>query len=66
MAPTEGSSALTERGPAPYESGTYILRSLVQDVPLSADGEASDFWITCVELWGKFWAIFGAFEALLS
>ena len=51
MAPTEGSSEVTERETASYVRGTYTLRSLVEDVPLSADGEASDIWITCVELW---------------
>lgn len=54
MVPTEGSGDMTKRGSTSYENGTYVLRSLVEDVPLSADGEASDVWITCVELWGKF------------
>ncbi len=54
MAPKEGSGGLAKRGTAFYETGTYILRSLVEDVPLSADGEASEVWVTCVELWGTF------------
>ena len=45
---------MAKRGTAFYETGTYILRSLVKDVPLSADGEASGVSITCVELWGTF------------
>ncbi|KAF2843733.1 hypothetical protein M501DRAFT_914795, partial [Patellaria atrata CBS 101060] len=35
------------------QSGSYILRSLVEDVPLSADGQATDVRITCVELWNE-------------
>lgn len=29
----------------------YILRDLINDVPLSADGEDSDVYITCVDAW---------------
>jgi len=54
MAPTEGSGRLVKKGTAFHETGTHILRSLVEEVPLSADGEASDVSITCVELWGTF------------
>ncbi|KAL2356912.1 hypothetical protein BJ546DRAFT_1024250 [Cryomyces antarcticus] len=32
-------------------SCSYILRSLVDNVPLSADGQAADTYITCVEFW---------------
>lgn len=32
--------------------GSYVLRKLVEDVPLSADGEAQEAQITCVELCG--------------
>jgi hypothetical protein len=31
--------------------GAYILRDLINDVPLSADGEDSDVYITCVDTW---------------
>ncbi|KAI9876338.1 MAG: hypothetical protein M1830_006735 [Pleopsidium flavum] len=52
MAPVEASGGSRKRKrTAAYEDGTYILRSLVKDVPLSADGEASDIRITCVEHW---------------
>ena len=37
--------------PSRLETGPYILRSLIQDVALSADG-ADDVRITCVEVWG--------------
>ncbi|KAF1950054.1 hypothetical protein CC80DRAFT_598477 [Byssothecium circinans] len=33
------------------QHGAYILRKLVSDLPLSADGQASDVRITCVEVW---------------
>ena len=32
--------------------GAYVLRDLIRDVPLSADGEDKDVYITCVETWG--------------
>ncbi|KAI9888740.1 MAG: hypothetical protein M1814_006472 [Vezdaea aestivalis] len=36
----------------PGETGPYVLRSLLADVPLSTDGASSlDTQITCVELW---------------
>ena len=35
-------------------SRSYILRSLVEELPLSAEGQATDIHITCVELWGQY------------
>lgn len=35
-------------------NGAYVLRELIRDVPLSADGEDKDVYITCVEAWGAF------------
>lgn len=32
--------------------GAYLLRDLIRDVPLSADGEDKDIYITAVEAWG--------------
>lgn len=34
------------------ETGPYVLRTLLQDVPLSADGDGSDININCVEFLG--------------
>jgi vacuolar protein sorting-associated protein 3 len=34
------------------DTGSYILRNLIQDVALSADGQDENIRITCVELWG--------------
>lgn len=31
--------------------GAYVLRDLINDIPLSADGEDSDVYITCVDAW---------------
>lgn len=31
--------------------GAYVLRDLIKDVPLSADGEDSNVYITCVDAW---------------
>ncbi|KAF1364465.1 hypothetical protein EJ07DRAFT_99610 [Lizonia empirigonia] len=35
----------------PPQDGPFVLRKLVSDLPLSADGEHSDARITCVEVW---------------
>lgn len=31
--------------------GAYVLRDLINDIPLSADGEDSNVYITCVDTW---------------
>ena len=33
-------------------NGAYVLRDLMRDVPLSADGGDEHIYITCVEAWG--------------
>jgi hypothetical protein len=33
------------------ETGSYILRSLIKDVALSANDDGNDVKITCVEVW---------------
>lgn len=47
-------------GPAPTDStpvnrddGPYVLRSLLSEVPLSADGSQDDIKINCVDYLGK-------------
>ncbi|KAF2672599.1 hypothetical protein BT63DRAFT_409703 [Microthyrium microscopicum] len=35
----------------PLETGTYVLRSLIKNIDLTADGESETVRITCVELW---------------
>jgi hypothetical protein len=34
------------------ETGPYVLRALLEDLPLSADGDRDDIEITCVEFLG--------------
>ena len=34
------------------ETGPYVLRTLIEDLPLSADGDRDDIEITCVEFLG--------------
>jgi len=34
------------------ETGPYVLRVLLEDLPLSADGDGDDIEITCVEFLG--------------
>ncbi|KAF2756831.1 hypothetical protein EJ05DRAFT_493396 [Pseudovirgaria hyperparasitica] len=36
-----------------HEDGTFVLRKLISDVPLSADGQTSDIRITCVEVYNE-------------
>ncbi|KAG0652151.1 Transforming growth factor-beta receptor-associated 1 [Hyphodiscus hymeniophilus] len=45
--PKEPSSSIVER--ASPETGPYVLRTLLEDLPLSADGDRDDIEITCVE-----------------
>lgn len=35
------------------ENGPYVLRSLIEDLPLSADGDRTDIDINCVEFLGR-------------
>jgi len=34
------------------ETGPYVLRSLLNDLPLSAEGDRDDIEINCVEFYG--------------
>lgn len=52
MAEAVPPSQLTTR-PSPQD-GPFILRKLVSDLPLSADGDAADVRITCVEVWSMY------------
>ncbi|KAH7389919.1 hypothetical protein BKA66DRAFT_526746 [Pyrenochaeta sp. MPI-SDFR-AT-0127] len=49
MAEAASQTQLTTRPPP--QDGPYILRKLVSDLPLSADGDSADARITCVEVW---------------
>ncbi|ORY13824.1 hypothetical protein BCR34DRAFT_561387 [Clohesyomyces aquaticus] len=49
MADPSSSAQLTTRPPP--QDGAYLLRKLVSDLPLSADGQSTDVRITCVEVW---------------
>ncbi|KAH7071647.1 hypothetical protein FB567DRAFT_538558 [Paraphoma chrysanthemicola] len=49
MAEAAPPAQLTPR--APPQDGPFILRRLVADLPLSADGNTGDVRITCVEVW---------------
>lgn len=42
--------------PSPPQRGPYVLKSLLEDVPLSADGEDEDIVINCVEYFGMEWS----------
>lgn len=49
-AETEESNLETRR--IALETGPYVLRSLLEDLPLSADGDRDDIEINCVEFLG--------------
>ena len=36
------------------ETGPFVLRSLLEDVPLSAEGDQDDIEINCVEFFGMY------------
>jgi vacuolar protein sorting-associated protein 3 len=38
---------------APVEDGPFVLRTLLEGVPLSADGTSQDIKINCVEYYGS-------------
>lgn len=42
-----------DEGPR-LETGSYILRSLIKDVALSAGGDDQNVKITCVEVWSQY------------
>ncbi|OBT51262.1 hypothetical protein VE04_09193, partial [Pseudogymnoascus sp. 24MN13] len=44
VAPESARSGVVERGP-------YVLKTLLKDVPLSADGDREDIVINCIEYW---------------
>lgn len=45
VAPENAGSGVVERGP-------FVLKTLLEDVPLSADGDRQDIVINCIEYWG--------------
>ena len=38
------------QGPSP--TGSYVLKPLLDNIPLSADGNDEGIEVTCVEFWG--------------
>lgn len=53
----DDAAAVEEQSHITRETGPYILRPLLNDIPLAADGHRDAVRISCVELWRKF--IFG-------
>lgn len=51
---SEEASGAASRPPAFTETGPYVLHSLLDDLPLSADGDRDDIEINCVEFLGMF------------
>jgi hypothetical protein len=52
MSAQKGTGSRKRRLAAP-ETGPFVLRSLLEDVPLSAEGEKDDIEINCVEFLGE-------------
>jgi hypothetical protein len=44
--------ALETSQPARRDDGPFVLQSLLDDVPLSAEGVNQDIKINCVDYWG--------------
>ena len=38
---------------SPPEAEPYILQPVLEDIPLNADDNQGDVWITCVEYWSR-------------
>ncbi|MCJ1379592.1 hypothetical protein MMC17_002694 [Xylographa soralifera] len=51
MATAEGTPAPSDRSGRPVSTGPYTLRSLMEDVPLSSEGQDTQITISCVEYW---------------
>ncbi|MCJ1285818.1 hypothetical protein MMC26_005159 [Xylographa opegraphella] len=51
MATAEGTLASLDGSGQPISTGPYTLRSLMENVPLSAEGQDTQTTITCVEYW---------------
>ena len=51
---TEGPGELSRKRKRklPPETGPYVLRSVIEDLPLSAEGDRDDIEINCVEFLG--------------
>jgi hypothetical protein len=49
----EKASLKKRQHPAP-ETGPFVLRSLLEDLPLSAEGDRDDIEINCVEFLGTY------------
>lgn len=52
MEAAESEESNLERKRRAPETGPYVLRSLLEDLPLSADGDRDDIEINCVEFLG--------------
>lgn len=57
-----GEQSLVKRRSA--ESGPFVLRPLLQDVPLSADGNQEDVKINCVDYLGNYHSLSLAFRGV--
>ena len=49
---TSMDAAETSRPPNSSLTGSYVLRHLLDNIPLSAEGNDKSIEITCVEFWG--------------
>jgi hypothetical protein len=49
----EKASLKKRQRPAP-DTGPFVLRSLLDDLPLSAEGDRDDIEINCVEFLGRY------------
>lgn len=49
----EAESQVSEKSKKASSYGSYVLRAIVDSVPLASEGGSKNPQITCVELWGQ-------------
>lgn len=49
----EAESGVADESKKAYSDGSYVLRTIVESVPLASEAGSKNPQITCVELWGQ-------------
>lgn len=60
----ESAAAAATRLQTAPNNGAYVLRELIRQVPLSADGDDENIHITCVEAWGMLHHLYVSLDVL--
>lgn len=54
MEPDNAQNTAIATRPPPAETGPFVLRALLEDIPLSAEGDRDNIEINCVEFLGTY------------